>query len=240
MATEPPTTPPDRTVGAIVAAAGVGSRLGADRPKALVPVGDRPLVVHALDRLAEAGLDSPVVVVHPPGTRDAFARACAGRRPAALAPGGRTRTDSVRAGLAALADGPELVAVHDAARGLCPPATIRAAVAAVGGRVLAAAPALRPVDTVKRVSGDRVVETVDRDTLRLVQTPQVFLRRALEVAFRRTDAPASDDLALVEAAVAAGALSGQVRLVEGSRWGDKITWPRDVRVAEAMIAGAGR
>ncbi len=253
----------------IVVAAGVGRRLGAagGGPKALVPVAGAPLLRHAVQALVAAGI-APLVVVHTPGHEAAFVEAVDGLPIAALVPGGATRTASVQAGLEAL-DGPDAtpgsgrvaihgsgrvaihgsgrvaihgsgrVAIHDAARAFVPPAVVRAAVDAVRGDVIAAAPGLPVADTLKRVVDDAgtVAATVDRAGLWAVQTPQVF--DAVALATVRAWAggrEATDDLALVEQAVAAGVVSGRVRLVRGSPLALKVTYPDDLAVARALAS----
>lgn len=230
-----------RAVGAVVVAAGSGERLGADRSKALLEVGGRPLVVHAVERLAQAGLAPPVVVV-PPGEEGRFARVLDDHEVAVLVPGGATRSDSVRAGVAGLAADLPLVALHDAARPLVPVEVVRRVVAAMGDGVLAAAPALPVADTLKRVDGDRVLGTVDRDGLVGVQTPQVFPREVLD-AVLGTDASATDELALVERHLAAGRVDGRIVIVPGSPFAAKVTYPEDLALldlvarASAEVAG---
>jgi 2-C-methyl-D-erythritol 4-phosphate cytidylyltransferase len=224
------------SVGGVLVAAGRGERLGAGRPKALTTLAGRTLVELALEGLRAAGV-APLVVVHPAGERDVFA-ALVGD--AQLVPGGARRTDSVRAGVAALPEGVEMVAVHDAARALTPADVIAAAVAAVGEQVVAAAPARPVADTLKRVTSldggrQRVMGTVARDELAAVQTPQVFPRDVLERALA-SGRDASDDLGLVEALLEEGALEGRIVLVPGSPLGMKVTWPDDVVVAEALLA----
>ena len=217
------------TTAAVLVAAGRGERLGVGGPKALLPLAGRTLLEHALDGLRAAGI-SRLVVVHPPGLGDTAAQLAPD---AEFAVGGDTRTASVRAGLAALADDVELVAVHDAARPLMPAAVIRDTLAAVTGDVVAAAPA-RPVpDTLKRVVGGEVVGTVDRQDLVAVQTPQVFRREVLDAALAH-DREATDDLALVEALLADGGARGHIVTVPGSARGLKITWPEDLELAEAL------
>jgi 2-C-methyl-D-erythritol 4-phosphate cytidylyltransferase len=114
-------------------------------------------------------------------------------------------------------DGIGLVAVHDAARGLAPADLVARTVEAVAGDVVAAAPALPVADTLKRVDGDTVVATVDRVPLVAVQTPQVFRVDVLRAA-HEGDPDATDDLALVERAIADGRVTGRVVVVEGRRW----------------------
>jgi 2-C-methyl-D-erythritol 4-phosphate cytidylyltransferase len=220
-------------VGVVVVAAGTGERLGYGSAKALVPLAGRPLVLHALAALREAGLGPPVVV-HTPGQRAAFERTLAAEPVAALVEGGATRTASVRAGLAALRPEATIVAVHDAARPLVPADVIRAVVAAVRGDVLAAAPGVPLADTIKRVAADEVVATVDRADLVAIQTPQAFPRTVLERALA-SGRHATDDLALVEALTATGETQGRVVVVPGSSRGVKVTYPDDLVVAEALL-----
>lgn len=233
----------DASVGVVVVAAGHGTRLGSNGPKALIEVAGRSLLAHTLAGLAAAGLP-PAVVVHAPGEREAFAAAAGDLPVAAYVPGGATRTDSVRAGVAALGDGVEVVAVHDAARPLTPPDVIRSAVAALPVaaaadelQVVGAAPALPVADTLKRVDGPDVRGTVDRTGLVGVQTPQVFRRAVLESALAAHDG-ATDDLGLVEQLIATGDVAGRVVVVPGSAWGRKVTYPSDLAVVDALAAAA--
>ena len=224
------TTDPSR-VGGVVVAAGRGERLGDGGPKALISVGGRALVLHAVDTLRLAGLET-VVVVHPPDAESTF-RATLQGHDVLLVPGGATRTDSVRAGIEALEADREVVAVHDAARPLVPPEVVVRAVQAVVDGVLAVAPAVRVADTLKRVDGDLVVATVDRGALRGVQTPQVFPRWVLDAVLVRAGS-ATDELSLVERAIADGRLDGKVKVVDGSAFGMKVTYPDDLTMLEAL------
>jgi 2-C-methyl-D-erythritol 4-phosphate cytidylyltransferase len=228
-------------IGVVVVAAGSGTRLGSDGPKALTRVAGRSLLAHTLAGLAAAGLP-PAVVVYAPDARAAFELAAEGIAVGAYVPGGATRTDSVRAGVAALPTDVEVVAVHDAARPLTPPDVVRAAVAAVTDpdgpdEVVGAAPAIPVADTLKRVEGDVVRATVDRSALVGVQTPQVFRRAVLELALRGPE-QATDDLGLVEQLVASGRVEGRVVVVPGSAWGRKVTFASDLAVVEALAATA--
>lgn len=218
---------------AVLVAAGSGTRLGTDRPKALVELAGRPLFAHALAGLVAGGLVT--VVVHPPGCRDDFVRASGDLPVAAYVDGGASRTDSVRRGLAALDADVEVVAIHDAARPLTPVGVIRRALQAVvdDPQVLASAPAQPVADTLKRTCGVAVVGTVDRAGLVAVQTPQVFRRDVLEQALASGD-DATDDLALVERLVAEGRAAGRVLVVAGSPWSHKVTFPADLAMVEAM------
>lgn len=230
------------TIGVVVVAAGAGTRLGTEVPKAVVEVAGRSLLAHSLAGLAGAGLP-PAVVVHPEG-RGAELAASTDTAVAAWVSGGATRTQSVRAGVAALPSGLATVVVHDAARPLVPVAVIRAVVAAVtepdeglgttpARRVVAAAPAVPVADTLKRVSDDTVLATVDRTDLVGVQTPQVFDHEVLELALAAGE-DATDELALVESLTATGRVRGRVAIVSGSAWARKVTDRGDLAVVEAL------
>ena len=207
-----------RTV-AIVVAAGQGSRFGA--PKQFLAVGDQRLVDRAV-AVAGAACDE-VVVVLPEG------RVWDDAPVAAAVAGGRNRSESVRAGLAAVAPDAEIAVVHDAARPLATPELFELVIDAVRAGADAAVPALPIADTLKRVDGDQVIGTVERDGLVAVQTPQAFLVAALRAA-HGDDADATDDAALVEAA------GGTVVVVAGDPRNLKVTNVADVAVVEALLA----
>src|SRR5262249_45938676 len=151
-------------VGAIVVAAGRGDRFGA--PKQFLDLAGSRLVDRAVAACA-AACDA-VVLVLPAGV------AWDGASVHAAVGGGATRSESVRAGLAALPPSADVVVVHDAARPLASRALFHAVIAAVRNGADAAVPALPVADTLKRVDGARVTETVPRDDLVAVQTPQAF------------------------------------------------------------------
>jgi 2-C-methyl-D-erythritol 4-phosphate cytidylyltransferase len=207
---------------AIVVAAGGGHRFGA--PKQFSALAGSRLVDRAV-AAAGAACDE-VVVVLPPGVD------WDGPPVAAAVPGGERRADSVRAGLAAVPDGCDVVVVHDAARPLAPPSLFTDVIAAVRGGADGAVPAVPLSDTVKRVEGGRVVDTPPRDALVAVQTPQAFRADALRAA-HASGGHATDDAALVEAA------GGTVVVVPGDPANLKVTASGDLRVAEALLAGDG-
>ncbi|MFD1721394.1 2-C-methyl-D-erythritol 4-phosphate cytidylyltransferase [Amnibacterium endophyticum] len=212
---------------AVVVAAGDGTRLGAGMPKALVPLAGRTLLAWALDGVLAADVDR-VVVAAPPGRVDDVERGVAGL-PAVVVAGGADRQASVLAALGHVADD-EVVLVHDAARPLTPPSVfdlVRAEVVRTGDGVI---PALTPADTIKRLAGDAVVETVRRALLAAVQTPQGFPAGALRRALESADARHTDDAAAFAAA------GHRVRVVEGSPDAFKITTRWDLRRAEQLLA----
>jgi 2-C-methyl-D-erythritol 4-phosphate cytidylyltransferase len=217
----------------IVAAAGSGLRLGADRPKALVPLAGRPLVCWAVEGLLAGGV-SEVVVAVPAAERGLFAEALG---PAVrLVEGGTTRTASVRAALAAVGEDVDAVLVHDAARPLTPPDAVARVLAALAGGAPAVIPVLPVVDTTVVVDEDGLVaDAVPRASLRRVQTPQGFDRATLTAAYARLPegAELTDDAAVVRAA------GVPVATVAGDERAAKITVPHDLAVAERAARTTG-
>ncbi|MEU2200897.1 2-C-methyl-D-erythritol 4-phosphate cytidylyltransferase [Isoptericola sp. NPDC019482] len=235
------------TTLAILTAAGSGTRLGRDLPKALVALGGFPLVVHAARRLAASGVVDSLVVTCPAGldaaVRDVVAQDPHVDVPVRVVEGGSTRQASVAAGLALAGPEDDVVLVHDAARPLAPPRLVRRVVEAVRGGHGAVVPGLPVADTVKRVAPassaggvERVVETPDRAVLRAVQTPQGFDRALLERAHARGASrataeglAATDDAGLVEA------LGEAAYVVAGEESALKITTERDLQVATLLL-----
>ncbi len=202
---------------AIVLAGGSGSRYGG--LKQFEDLAGRRVVDWSL-AAAEASCDGVVLVV-PPGVDE----------PGAVT-GGATRSGSVRAGLAAVPDDAEVVLVHDAARPLAGPDLFARAMAAVRAGADGVIPAVAVTDTIKRVDGALVVETIDRSTLVAVQTPQAFGAQMLRDAHAAAG-DATDDAGLVES------IGGKVVVVEGDRWNLKLTTPEDLVVMKALLAHRG-
>jgi 2-C-methyl-D-erythritol 4-phosphate cytidylyltransferase len=213
---------------ALIVAAGSGDRLGAARPKALVELAGRPLLQWSIDALKQLEDVERIVVALPAGTPP----------PAGVTAvdGGAVRSDSVRRALAASGDG-DPVLVHDAARPMLTAGLARAVLAALAGDPAAAAAiAATPVtDTVKRadVGTREVSETLDRNELWAVQTPQVFrravLQRALDVPAELL-AQATDDAWLVERD------GGKVIVVPSSEENFKVTTPLDLELAALLLS----
>ena len=225
------------STAAIVPAAGSGVRLGADRPKALVPLAGEPLVVHALRALRDSEVVDRVVVAAPPDRIDELTATLppAWSGWATVIAGGAVRQASVAAGLESLSGKHELVLVHDAARALVPPAVVIRVVDALRAGAPAVIPVVPLSDTVKRLRDGRVLETVDRSSLHAVQTPQGFRRDVLAAAHANaTETAATDDAGLVERN------GGQVCVVDGDAEAFKITAPLDLALAEAVLRSRSR
>jgi 2-C-methyl-D-erythritol 4-phosphate cytidylyltransferase len=206
--------------------------LAAGMPKAFVPLLGRPLLWHCVQGLLAAGCVDLVVVAVGAQYRDqaATALADAGRR-VRIVTGGAQRSDSVRSALDSVPDA-EVVLVHDAARCLTPVGVIQAVVQAVLAGKRAVVPVVTVVDTIKQVDPEgRVVSTVDRTALRVVQTPQGFAADLLRRAHQRPSGPVTDDAGLVEQ------LGETVTILPGHAHAFKITTPLDLVVAET-VAGA--
>jgi len=219
----------------IVAAAGSGLRLGAELPKALVPLGGRPLVCWAVDALRAGGVDEVVVAVPAP-QRAAFEAVLP--EDVQVVVGGDTRTASVRAALAAAREhaddqGRTAVLVHDAARPLTPPAVVARVLAALADGARAVVPVLPVVDTTVTVDADGVLTAdVPRPALRRVQTPQGFDRATLVAAYAVAHGSAAeftDDASVVRAA------GVPVRTVDGDERSAKITVAHDLALAELQV-----
>jgi len=220
------------SVWAVLVAAGRGERLGEDRPKAFVRLGELPLLAEPIRRLDECAQIDHVVIVAPPEWEEPailLAEEVGASKVAACVTGGATRTDSVRAGVADVPDDAEVILVHDAARPLVDDAVVERLIGALGEGFDGAVPVLPVPDTVKRVSEGVVAETLDRGGLVAVQTPQAFVASVLRGALnpvRANLAQATDCAALVEAA------GGRVTTVAGEERLLKITTRADLeRVA---------
>jgi 2-C-methyl-D-erythritol 4-phosphate cytidylyltransferase len=214
---------------AVLVAAGRGERLGDDRPKAFARLGELPLLAEPLRRLDENEHVDGIVLVAPRDWEEPsilLAEQIGASKVSACVPGGETRADSVRAGLAEVPDDAAVVLVHDAARPVLPADVIERLLAALAEGYDGAVPGLPVPDTVKRAAGGVVVETLQRDELVAVQTPQAFVASVLRAAFARSVADATDCASLVEAA------GGRVKIVRGDERLQKVTTRADLeRVA---------
>ena len=219
-------------VAAIVLAAGRSARMGGD-DKLWAELGGVPVIGHSLRALvATAGVTTLLIVG--PGERHAALRALADEAvdgaevDVRCVEGGERRQDSVAAGLAAAPEAGWYL-VHDGARPLVT-AELAAAVLAAAREHGAAAPAVPVTDTLKRVdAAERVVETVDRASMRAVQTPQAFEGGLLREAHATMRGDATDDASMVEA------LGRSVVLVPGDPANIKVTRPVDLVVARALL-----
>jgi 2-C-methyl-D-erythritol 4-phosphate cytidylyltransferase len=221
---------------AVLVAAGRGERLGEDRPKAFVRLGGLPLLAEPLRRLDESPWVDAIVVVAPAEWEEPtilLAEEVGASKVSACVTGGATRTDSVRAGVADVPDDAAVILVHDAARPLVADDVLERLVAGLAQGFDGAVPGLPVSDTVKRVRAGVVEETLSRDELVAVQTPQAFvapvLRAALAAAHAESTERATDCASLVEAA------GGRVTVVPGDDRLLKVTTPADLERVAAWL-----
>jgi 2-C-methyl-D-erythritol 4-phosphate cytidylyltransferase len=198
----------------LLLAAGRGTRFGGQKHD--IELGGVPLWRQSERALFEGGVERLVVV----GDFDG------------AVPGGDRRRDSVASGLAAISDYTGFILIHDAARPLVTPDLVRAVIdRLLVGDVAGVVPVVPVRDTLKRVAGEFVVETVDRADLVAVQTPQGFSLETLRAAHAVAGGDATDDASMVEAA------GGKIAIVDGDPANLKVTYPEDLAVAEALRSG---
>jgi len=219
---------------AIIAAAGIGTRMGAGRAKQMIELGGVPLLVHTLTRFEESSSVHQVLLVLQPDLTGEVLTLISRyglRKVSRVVAGGAERQDSVYRGLQVLDEQTAgIVAIHDAARPFVRPAEIDAVIEraqATGAAVLA----LPAVDTIKQVKSGRIARTLDRRQVYHAQTPQAFRFPIIREAYERAYAAgfvATDDSQLVERA------GHRISVVEGSPINIKITRPLDMCIAEAI------
>ncbi|NCA08039.1 MAG: 2-C-methyl-D-erythritol 2,4-cyclodiphosphate synthase [Micrococcales bacterium] len=216
-------------IAVILVAAGDGARLGAGIPKALVKVADKTLLEHALENILQVkGLVQVVVASHENRVSEfetianEFVR---GKVDLKFTPGGLSRQGSIANALKEVADA-EVVLVHDAARCFAPASLFERVAHAVIENGFGVVPVLPVADTIKQVKQDVVLATVDRDELRVAQTPQGFLKDKLVKAYASVDADFTDDASLMQS-------TGEViSAVPGDTMAFKITVQADLEYAE--------
>ncbi len=220
------------SVWAVLAAAGRGERLGSDRPKAFARLGGRPLLAESLERLEESGWIDAIVIAAPPDWEEPsilVAEEIAATKVSSAVTGGESRSESVRLALEEVPEEAAVVLVHDVARPLLPEEVIERVLAPLSEGWDGVVPAVPLADTVKRVDGDRVVETLPRDDLVAVQTPQAFLADTLRRAVSGDVSSATDCASLVESQ------GGRIKVVEGDPRLLKVTDADDLALVESWL-----
>jgi 2-C-methyl-D-erythritol 4-phosphate cytidylyltransferase len=219
---------------AIIVAAGSGKRFGAETPKQFLEIGGKPVLIHTLERFEECAAIDEIVLVLAAGEIENFRETLRKfnlKKLGKIVSGGETRAESVRNALNSLDENAaKIVAVHDGARPLVSPEEIAQTVEKA--RETGAACLVGKVtDTIKRIAGDKLVGTIDRENLRRAQTPQTFRFEILQKAFseKNFDASATDECFLVEKA------GFEVSFVEGSAKNIKITTREDFALAEIFL-----
>lgn len=219
----------------MLAAAGEGSRLGIDRPKAFADLGGRPLLAESLDRLDRCAWIDAIVVAAPAGWEEPvilLAEELAATKVVACVTGGATRAESVREALGEVEEGALVVLVHDAARPLVGDEVVERVLGPLGEGFDGAVPVLPVADTLKRVERGVVAETVERDGLAAAQTPQAFLAGTLRRAFAAELSGVTDCASAVERA------GGRVAAVDGDPRLVKVTTPADLALVQSLLSRA--
>ena len=225
-----------RDLAVVVVAAGLGTRLGADKPKAFVTLAEKTLIEHALENVAQVPALEQVIIAVPAGheaqTAELADTALAGTSVRFdVVVGGETRQQSIANALEVLDPEVAVVLVHDAARALAPASLFIRVASQVRRSGLGAIPVMKIADTVKRVEDDVVLETVDRNSLRAAQTPQGFVAKDLIAAYAAAYSEYTDDAALTQA------YGMQLNAVEGDERAFKITTADDLAAAELRFVG---
>jgi len=223
-------------IAVILVAAGDGARLGAGIPKALVKVGNLSLLEHALKNILEVeDVVQLVVASHEDRVAEFsdIATAFVGNRvPLTFTPGGLSRQGSIGNALAAVNKDMDIVLVHDVARCFAPAAVFNRVIAMVSETGFGVVPVLPVADTIKQGERDIVLGTIDRDSLRVAQTPQGFRFAELKAAYENAVEDFTDDASLMQST---GAV---VRSVQGDTKAFKITVPADLEYAEFLLNGS--
>jgi len=215
---------------AIIAGAGMGHRLGAEIPKALIQIQGITLLERAFTSLSK--VVDEIVITAPEGYEEQF-KAIVGQS-AEVVTGGVLRSDSIRVALKALSPSVESVLIHDAARALASSALAARVLGELQSGQSAVIPVLKVIDTIKEIDRDGFVRaTPDRSSLVAAQTPQGFNRQVLERAHSASD-DATDDAALVEA------IGVKVKTIEGEASAFKITTREDIGQALLLLSPIDR
>ncbi len=219
---------------AIIVAGGSSQRMGFDKLLALL--GDMPVLAHTIDAFERTESVGDIVLVaraERVGEFEELVRQNGFKKVGRVVAGGKHRRDSVRAGLGAVEREANYIAVHDAARPLVTPEQIER-VFAVAREHGAAALAEPVTDTLKRADENHFVAGgVSRENLFAMQTPQIFARDLLERAYA---AVAANNLSVTDEVSAVEHLGEKVQLVPNDEWNVKITFPRDLLLAQAALA----
>lgn len=220
-------------IAVILVAAGDGNRLQAGIPKALVKISEKTLLEHALENILPLPNLIQVVVASHEDRVDEFrtiAKSFVGDRvKMSFTPGGLSRQGSIANALKEVSVEAEVVLIHDAARCFTPTTVFERVAKAVIETKGAVIPVLPVIDTIKRVDAETVLETVNRDELRIAQTPQGFTREMILEGYADAQADHTDDASLMQAH------GVKVTSVPGDAMAFKITVQADLEYAELLL-----
>jgi 2-C-methyl-D-erythritol 4-phosphate cytidylyltransferase len=229
----PPDVSGEEGVWAVILAAGAGERLGLDRPKAFAALAGRPLLAESIDRLDRCPWVDAIVVAATPGWEEPailLAEEVVATKVVSCVTGGATRAESLRAAMGDVPEEALIVLVHDAARPLVTDAVVERVLQPLAEGYDGAVPVVPVPDTLKRVSGVVVSETVSREGVFAAQTPQAFLAPALRRGLEGDLVGATDCASLVERS------GGRVAVVDGDPRLLKVTTKDDLAIVETLLA----
>ncbi|CAB4561475.1 unannotated protein [freshwater metagenome] len=223
------------TTVVVIVAAGSGTRLGSNQPKAFVALAGATLLEQCVRGVRSWSRPFSLVVVVPPGWETPARQLLAVYGDVTVVTGGETRTDSVRAGLGALPGGTTAVLIHDAARALTPVAVFDRVLDALKSGAEGVVPQIAVVDTLISVDRSSMAtgDAMDRSALGAVQTPQGFHAASLIAAYEAIEGDFTDDAAVLRAA------GHEVVAVDGDAMSFKITYPADLQRAVSVLGGTG-
>ena len=222
---------PLKYCGAVIVAAGTASRMGGI-DKVMAPLENEPMIVRTVRTFQNCDAIKEIIIVTRADLIPKISSICGKfEKVKAVVVGGKDRAESVRNGLGMLSNKVKLVAVQDGARPLITDAVIDRTVRAAH-TYGAAAPAIPVKDTIKVVEGGIVATTPDRNTLKAIQTPQVFDFDLLKGAMKKAD---QDGAAITDDCSAVELLGYKVKIVEGDERNIKVTTPMDLKIAEMLL-----
>jgi len=218
----------------IIVAAGSGTRFGTERPKQFLEIGGKPLLIHTLEKFQNCNSIDDIILILSENEIEDFQKTLQNFQISKLSKiiaGGKTRAESVRNGFFSLdSEKTKIVAVHDGARPFVSSEEITETIlkAEKNGAVCLVAPVF---DTIKKVSGGKIIETIDRNILRRALTPQTFRFEILQKAFsdENFDPNATDECFLVEKA------GSEIFFIDGSPKNIKITTKEDFDLAKSFL-----
>ncbi|MFM2351773.1 MAG: hypothetical protein RL096_254, partial [Actinomycetota bacterium] len=229
----------NRDIAVVVVAAGRGERLGAGKPKAFVDLVGKPLLSHAIESISALPDLAQLIIAVPEShlteaTEAAHELLTDADVQLDIVVGGETRQGSIANALAVLSSHANVVLVHDAARAMTPTSVFSRVADSVRKTGLSTVPVMKIADTIKRIEGEVVRETIDRNVLRAAQTPQGFVAGDLVAAYGEASQEFTDDAALMQAA------GHEVLAVEGHDQAFKVTTPEDLAAAEMRFDDLSR
>lgn len=226
---------------AVITAGGTGTRIGGARPKQFLEIAGKMLMEYTIDTFDRHPMISGIVIVLPENEISFFEsekkKKNFGKKIISIVSGGKTRQDSVRCGILAIKEAPKFIAVHDAARCLITEEEITNTIQKCIDGWQGAICSLPIRDTIKKVDGEKIIDTQSRENLWGMQTPQVFQYDVIKEAYEKAHQEkfeATDDAQVAEK------WGAKVCVVQGKTTNIKVTFPEDLQIAEMILKARKR